>query len=214
MKKLFLWSLCILCVIVFIPFCVGINWNKTTPTESTQTEIENSNNNKAENTTNLSISSEDEDAICCISMEYIDKNTDDETKKAILALCANNYFYNKSNNQNQNLLEISTYDDNLLTQLREIFRKGVPELFYNRNIVYIPIVKINSGYTATCDEYPYIKSIASPWDMFSDDYPPKNSEECGISVAGIEYLCKNSYNATEALRWYLPDFEMTTPDKS
>lgn len=202
MKKTFLWALCILCITAIVPFCANSNKYYPLKTEKYTTE------DSTRNTHNTTESTADEDYICCVSMEYIDESTDIETKKAVLSLCSNNYYYLKSKEKEIHDPEISTYSDTLLKELKGILAQGVPELSYNGDMVYIPIVKANNGYTATSDEYPYIKSVASPWDLLENRTVNADSGECGISISGIEYLCKNSTTAVDALKWYLPDFQI------
>lgn len=203
MKKILLWALCMLCTTAIIPFCVGIKLR-----DPIQISEENAVNSTQNSISATSEATTDEEAICCTAMEYIKESTDAETKKAILSICANNYFYTKEIDKKAPVLKISTYSDSLLKELKELFGEGVYEFTYKGNKVYIPIVMVSSGHISTSDEYPYIREIASPWDTFSDNYPLENPEECGISVAGIEYLCQSSSTASEALEWYLPDFEI------
>ena len=60
---------------------------------------------------------------------------------------------------------------------------------------------------AVNENYKYIHSVASPWDCYQTDFDA-NAECVGVSLSGIDYLCKNGYSAEEALLWYLPDFEI------
>lgn len=73
--------------------------------------------------------------------------------------------------------------------------------------VFIPYSKISCGYTLKSEDCKYITSVASPWDCFLQEYD-ENAECIGVSVNGINYLCKNGANAEQALKWYLPEFEI------
>lgn len=65
----------------------------------------------------------------------------------------------------------------------------------------------SNGTTYKNENYRYIHSVASPWDCYQTDFDA-NAECVGVSLSGIDYLCKNGYSAEEALLWYLPDFEI------
>lgn len=205
MKKIFLWGLSFLLVIAIIPFSTGVFKANNKPGTS-----KNAENAVASVTDSESILTEKEvDTMLCQAMEYIKEETDKETKIAILSLCVNNYMYNKNDGSYNTQTEISNYSDNLLQELTEIYNNGIYELRYKDNIVYIPLVVSCPGYTVTSDEYPYIQAIASPWDTFVDN----KGSECGISLFGIEYLCKNYKDAESTLRWYLPEFEIKLMNK-
>lgn len=73
--------------------------------------------------------------------------------------------------------------------------------------VFIPYSKISCGYTLKSEDCKYITSVASPWDCFSQEYD-ENAECIGVSVNGINYLCQNGASAEQALKWYLPEFEI------
>lgn len=73
--------------------------------------------------------------------------------------------------------------------------------------VFIPYSKATCGYTYESDDCKYIISVASPWDCFSKEY--REDTECvGVSLYGINYLCENGATAKQALKWYLPLFEL------
>lgn len=73
--------------------------------------------------------------------------------------------------------------------------------------VFIPYSQISCGYTLDSEDCVYIMSVASPWDCFSQGYD-ENAECVGVSVSGINYLCQNGASAEQALKWYLPEFEI------
>ena len=73
--------------------------------------------------------------------------------------------------------------------------------------VFIPYSQISCGYTLDSEYCVYIMSVASPWDCFSQYYDEK-AECIGVSVNGINYLCQNGASAEQALKWYLPHFEI------
>ena len=193
-------------LIALIPFCVGITTEDNYAVKTVSNYISKSANDTTTTETyeNIELTENELDAICCSAMEYIKEDTDIQTKLAVLSLCTNNYIFEKKENTANNDMQISSYSDDLLEELRQIMSKGLVEFVYEGKTVYIPFIKRSSGYTVTSDEYPYIQEIASPWDRTANE----NHTECGISVAGIEYLCNNSSTAEDALRWYLPNFEI------
>lgn len=73
--------------------------------------------------------------------------------------------------------------------------------------VFIPYSDISCAYTLDSQDCEYITSVASPWDCFSQEYD-ENAVCVGVSVNGINYLCKNGAGAEQALKWYLPHFEI------
>ena len=70
-----------------------------------------------------------------------------------------------------------------------------------------PYSETSNGTTYKNENYKYIHSVASPWDCYQTDFDA-NAECVGVSLSGIDYLCKNGCSAEEALLWYLPDFEI------
>lgn len=74
----------------------------------------------------------------------------------------------------------------------------------NGEKLYIPYCVTSNGFTVQDN---YLRPVASPWDCFSNDFD-ENIVCSGVSLNGIDYLCKNGMNAEEALLWYLPDFEI------
>jgi hypothetical protein len=73
--------------------------------------------------------------------------------------------------------------------------------------VFIPYSQLSCGYTLDSGDCEYITSVASPWDCFSQSYN-ENTECVGVSINGINYLCQNGASAEQALKWYLPEFEI------
>ena len=73
--------------------------------------------------------------------------------------------------------------------------------------VFIPYSQLSCGYTLDSEDCEYITSVASPWDCFSKEYD-ENAECIGVSINGINYLCQNGASAEQALKWYLPEFEI------
>ena len=216
MKKIFLWGLCFLLVTAIIPFSTGIiRQNSKADLNITAHEEDNIvDATKASPANSQSVlTDKDTEIIVTTAMEYIGENSDKQTKLAILSLCANNYIYNLNEKNQAEATETSRYSDKLLQELTDIYNSGIYELRYSGEIVYIPLVTLCPGYTVTSEAYPYIQAVASPWDALSDEFTLNKDYNCGISLYGIEYLCKNTSDAGSALRWYLPDFEFTLTAK-
>lgn len=73
--------------------------------------------------------------------------------------------------------------------------------------IFIPYSQISCGYTLDSTDCEYITSVASPWDCFMESYD-ENSQCVGVSINGINYLCQNGASAEQALKWYLPEFQI------
>lgn len=72
---------------------------------------------------------------------------------------------------------------------------------------FVPFSYVSDGKTEKSKDYPYLYSVASAWDFYSQDYSDK-AECIGVSMYGVNYLCENGSEFTDALKWYLPDFEV------
>lgn len=82
-------------------------------------------------------------------------------------------------------------------------------LTVNNEKFFIPFSQSSCGYTLDSKECEYIKSVASPWDSFSKSYD-ESSQCVGVSINGINYLCNNGASAEQALKWYLPEFQINS----
>ena len=68
----------------------------------------------------------------------------------------------------------------------------------------VPFAPCSNGNTQASGT---LGSVASPWDCFSPRYDPQN--QCsGVSLDGVDYLCKNGLDKEEAIRWYLPEVKI------
>ncbi len=159
--------------------------------------------------TNISIENEKEKILCgLVSALYVDSYCT-ETVRAITIILNTNY-------------DVSTFDlndksvylpeDKLSGSIQEFYGEikkivNSNKEFYlskNKEKLYIPYSNTSNGSTA---QNKYLCSVASPWDCFNPDFD-ENIICYGVSLSGIDYLCKNGMNAEEALLWYLPDFEI------
>lgn len=199
MKKVILWVFCFLLLIIFIPICAGIKTNDTNKTNTSVTE-------PTETANKTELSQQEIEYVVCNVMEFITEDCNEECKAAVLTLCVNNAIYSKINNIELSATQISDYSDEFREELITMYENSVPTLLFEGNIVYIPIADSSPGYTVTDKTYPYILSVASPWDKFDENYNQNNTYPCGVSVNGIEYLCQSGSTCEEALKWYLPNF--------
>ena len=208
MKKSIIMLLAVLGVLLITPVFAGITPAKTVTLNENQSKAATSDETKSENKISenkSNILNDDEiDYILTKVLEYADENTNREAVKAIIALCKNNYIFNKSTNSSQDEVDIDTYSDEFLEELRILYNEITITFQYNNELVYIPITNISPGYIVTDDRYPYIISVACPWDVFSEDYIPNSEYSCGISVNSIIYLCENGSDYTDALSWLIP----------
>ena len=208
MKKSIVLLASVLLIAVIIPFSVGFTHIKNTKETSAYT------NSSAESiaqdssallSENEIILNDDEiDYILSKVLEYVDENTNKEVIKAITTICKNNFIYHKQTGSSQDEVDIKYYSDEFLEKLRIIYKETDVDLLYNNNYVYIPIVDNSPGYIVTDNKFPYIISVACPWDTFCEDYVPNYEYSCGISINSIEYLCETGSDYIETLRWHLP----------
>ena len=141
--------------------------------------------------------------IAHIVSSFYKENYTDETIKALAIICTNNYSIKP---QNAKINNDSKDKFNHILKIVESVKKY--NLYYNNKTVYIPFSNTSTGTTLTDDRYNYIRPVASPWDIYSNYYNKRNN--CiGVSIEGVNYLCKDGSSAEEALQWYLPDFKIT-----
>lgn len=162
----------------------------------------------------------DKSEILCglVAAEY-KTEFDDAALEAIAILMNTNYTANpdKYDLKDKTKVIFEDYADGELkksyNRIRNAVKKGGEIILKTNNeIKYIPYSISSNGYTVYDKDYSYIRSVASPWDCFSS---VQVSEECvGVSLCGINYLCKNGATAQQALLWYLPDFSISKTPQS
>ena len=166
--------------------------------------------------TNKTVQSLGEPAVMCAAL-YFSEDLEPDTLKAICLVCQNNcradkdFLKNSENYLSDNAMK-EKWKDNYSENLKKL-RDALDavknmKITYNGKEVIIPISYISDGKTATGDEYPFLQSVASPWDKNSKEYS-KNSKCLGVSVYGMNHIIKQGKAFTTALLWYLPDFEIT-----
>lgn len=90
-------------------------------------------------------------------------------------------------------------------------KKAVDEVYekcitYKGKVAYIPCFHCGVGYTKSSKKYPYINNAASPWDLLEKN---RTNKKVGISLNGINNLCKNGNSYKQALSRYLNNVKIT-----
>ncbi len=167
-------------------------------------------NNAEEKTTAVSISERNvnPDDVISLALSLIEKDFCDEGIKSALLIADNNLKFCQKSEKQINHIVSDEIDKDLYAKARKLYESLDVEISYQDELVYIPTASLSKGYTKTSEEYPYIKAVASPWDCLHKDFVFNKNYPEGISMKGIDYLCKNGMSCTEALTWYLPDFEI------
>lgn len=199
MKKAILWTFLLMILIAIIPISAGIKQNqKEIKTEITQTNV-----NKK-----IKLDENEQDAVISNVMEYITEDTDNECKKAVVALCKNNATVQKEKGDKLNTTQVSKYSDSFYEELKEILKKDDTIITYKGEKVYIPITKLCPGYIVESEEFPYISSVACPWDTQNSEYIKGYDYPCGISINGIKSLCFMGFEHKYVLSCFLPQFDI------
>lgn len=156
-----------------------------------------------------------EKVLCGLVAAKYNDNYCDETIKAIAILLNTDYTVRPDafdiTDKNTCIYEYDS--DNSLKEIYSKIKKTVNstlELTVNKNgkKLYIPYSDSSNGMTIENADYDYLTCVASPWDCYAENYD-ENAECIGVSINGIDYLCKNGVSAEEALKWYLPDFDIS-----
>ncbi|MCQ2514427.1 MAG: hypothetical protein MJ089_04975 [Ruminococcus sp.] len=169
-------------------------------------------NKEIELNTKESIDNNDNKIICKLVTELTDEIYCDETIKAIAVLINSDYRIspNEFDINKSTPSDITTNSDD--EYYKKIVKIAEPMLntyiTINGNIEYIPYNKCSNGNTYISDKNNNLVLVASPWDYYSKDFE-KDIECIGVSIDGIDYLCKNGYDYKQALKWYLPKYEIT-----
>ncbi len=103
-------------------------------------------------------------------------------------------------------------DKELYDRVRSIYYSDKEILSYSGKPVFIPASMSSNGSTENSSSLEYLDEVASPWDAFSENYSESLCCE-GVSMNGIDYLCRCGMSAEEALLWYLPRLKIESSDK-
>ena len=129
--------------------------------------------------------------LCALTAGLYKDSYSAETLKAIAILMNTNYRANPDSFKANDFL----YEENASGSIKDVYGE-IKKAAESAN-----------GTTCKNENYKYIHSVASPWDCYQTDFDA-NAECVGVSLSGIDYLCKNGCSAEEALLWYLPDFKI------
>ena len=124
----------------------------------------------------------------------------DEAVRAMVIL-ANTDFPSRKSSENNS--------DNEIYKLAERYYNSDKEVYIQKSgkKLTVPYSDISNGATLASDDYPYLSSTASAWDSLDSGYD--SGAVCvGVSLNGVDYLCRRGFSAEEALLHYLPGFEI------
>ena len=132
-----------------------------------------------------------------IVASFCDKEYSDETIRAVARIIYNNiglgYTYK----------DRDCSDKELLSKVKSVCPKKSAVIKINGKQRFIPFSGCSNGNTKADGKYPYLTSVASPWDCFSRNY--SDSAVCvGVSIDGLDHLRENGFSSDQALKWYLP----------
>ena len=208
MRQKIIFIIVLLLIMATLPLAISKNFTQNTLKQTIFAKSEQS-GNKDIKTKDFS-----EESLCSLVAALYREEYSEEALKAMAIILHTNYKTKPEsfdfNDTNVFLPENKA--DNSLKENFNIIRAAVNEVYdktlcQNDKAFFIPYSYLSDGTTKTDDEFPYIQSIASPWDCYSNEYDEDNY--CvGISLYGLNYLCENGYDYSSALKWYLPDFEI------
>ena len=167
-------------------------------TDSAATEAETITTEKPSERTEKQTEKTDKDRETAVSYaaSLCDEDFCDEAVRAALILA----------NTNLPFLDGSDYNsDSELKEHVEAINNSDSELLWHGEKHFIPCSPLSGGATQTDSDYPYLRSVASPWDCLDEKYG-ENADCAGVSMRGVNYLCRRGFTAEESLLHYLPDF--------
>ncbi len=190
MRKVLIYCVIVFLVLSIIPLCSLLYSQPRSPVSA--------NTNK-----NTKVTDEkDKDIIIKTAAILCNENFCDEGLKCALVIAKNNM----SISDTTPATEQEKLPDGFYERLLKLYEETTATLEYKGKAVFIPTASLSIGFTQEHPDYPYIKSVASPWDCTHKDFVYGKEYARGISMAGINYLCENGMSYTEALKWYLPEF--------
>lgn len=155
----------------------------------------------SENGCSTADSSSDLHKISAYAANMCNSDFCDEALKAALIIARTNYLSGQKDNENYSDKELYNKINNIYNSENELY------LSYNGEAKFIPHSFCSNGTTTKSEKYGYITPVASPWDCGCAEFSKDNKCE-GVSMYGINYLCNKGYSAEEALKHYLPRFEI------
>lgn len=124
----------------------------------------------------------------------------DEAVRAMVILANTDY---------QSVEPVNNNSDKEIINLASLYYDSNKELYIQKNgkKYTIPYSVLSNGSTAADVDYPYLYPSASPWDCLDSGFD-ENSSCVGVSLRGVDYLCKHGFSAEQALLHYLSGFEI------
>ena len=207
MKKKLIALTVFLIIMAMLPFMAAKCSNtdiRTLKTSSTADSIE-------EKTDNLS---ESDKILCGLVAARYKNDYSEETMKAIAVIIINNYKINPDsfNIEDKEVCVLEKDADSSIKEIYPVIINCVNsakeiKIKFDSKENYIPFSDTSNGMTNKDNSYEYLISVASPWDCYNENYD-ENTECVGVSLSGVDYLCKNGSSAIDALKWYLPTAEI------
>lgn len=210
MKMKIIAILIMLAMMAFLPFAMA----KCGTNNDVKTAMSTADNAKNEYKPDNNSQLNKDKVLCGLVAALYKSDYSVETIKAIAILLKNDFSlepdsYDLSDssvclymeNADNSTKEIYPQIEKIISSLEEL------SIYYNGKNVYVPYSETSNGNTVYNEKYSYISAVASPWDCFSKEFD-KQARCVGVSINGLDYLCKNGMSAKEALSWYLPNCEI------
>lgn len=195
-------------ILAIVPLAAFCDFSKNTTTADKKDVAFATADTASEKTSDMS---ENEQTVR-LAAAYYQKDMANEALKAVCLICRNNLKVEKNpsllSDSDMKAKWQSAYSESLAEIQKAAEETEKYAITYKGKSVFIPLSYSSQGYTATSDEYPYLQSVASPWDKGASDFD-KNNKCYGISILGLTHIIKQGEDYKTALLWYLPDFEIS-----
>ena len=129
--------------------------------------------------------------------QTIDSGFTDEAVKAVIIILQTNYKCDKSMFADTKAVKKGYDYSKIEKYVKEL--KGAC-ILYKGKAAPVPYFMYSKGSTSAGKKYPYLRNAASPWDTLRG-----GSGSQGVSLNGINELCKLGLSCKEALSHYLRD---------
>lgn len=150
--------------------------------------------------------SDNSSAVTALAASLCGKDFCDEAIKAMIILANTNSAKQSLEEQNADFnsnLELREKIDSIYRSNKELY------IYKNGQLPSIPYAEISNGATYPDNSLPDFPAVSSPWDCLDSAFD--SEAYCtGVSLRGVNYLCRRGFSAEEALLHYLPGFEIKT----
>ena len=192
-------------IMLLILSAVPITGAYLSKTEPQPHEVHSNNENE---TILTDTNSKESDYVCYQAANMCHEDFCDEAIKAAICIAKNNLRFFTENNKEKDTVNTDNVSLSIVKKVKKLSKELKTEIKYNEKCVFIPTSSLSNGATKTDSRFPYITAVASPWDCQSEEYIYSKEYNSGISMQGINYLCENDCSYIEALKWYLPEFDI------